>query len=153
MTVFCFKPITPTERLGTRLKEAREASGFSILDLSLKTHVPVPHLEAIEAGAFKKLPAAAVFRRAYVKEYAAAVGLSSDECITQLIHEAGLSDTAQTHPKRHITFFPFATVSIAARNVLLIGVGSYSPGTSSGKLTACSSRRAWRSFRRSKAKF
>lgn len=122
MSVFCVKPIAPAERLGTRLKEAREAAELSLDAVSSTTHVPLHYLECIERGLFNKLPKAAVFRRAYIKEYALAVGLSADACVEQLIREAGLADTKTIHPRTRITFAPFATFSLAVRAAVLASV-------------------------------
>jgi cytoskeletal protein RodZ len=121
MSVFCVKPIAPAERLGSRLKDAREAAGLTLDQVSTITHVPVHYLEFIDQGLFSKLPKASVFRRAYIKEYAVAVGLSADLCVDQLTREAGLSETVLP-PRRSLSFAPFATLSMAARAAVLASV-------------------------------
>ena len=46
------------ESVGARLRQAREAHGFSLDDISARTRVPTRHLKAIEEDAFDQLPAA-----------------------------------------------------------------------------------------------
>lgn len=128
MSIFCFKKLDSTKRLGTRLKEAREARGLTLTQVLQNTRIPLAYLEAIEAGKFSKLPKAIAFRRAYIKEYALAVGLTAESCAEQLISEAGLADVPTKHPHKHISFSPFASLSIALRNSLMIGAAALFAG-------------------------
>jgi len=66
--------------LGDQLRHAREASGFSFTDLSARTKIPVRALQALEAEAFERLPPG-VFRRAYLRTVASAVGLDAEACV------------------------------------------------------------------------
>jgi hypothetical protein len=67
---------------GQFLAAARHRSGLSLADVSATTKVAVRHLEALEHGAIDQLPGG-VYRRAWVKSYAAAVGLPADAAIEQ----------------------------------------------------------------------
>ncbi|MDO8626138.1 MAG: helix-turn-helix domain-containing protein [Candidatus Magasanikbacteria bacterium] len=121
MTIFCYKKLEATRRLGQRLKEAREEAKLTLEYIGQITHIATPYLEAIENGEFKKLPKAVAFRRAYIKEFAQAVGLNEKECLEQLAREAGLLDAEQVHPHRQIVFSRFASVTTALRTSLLLG--------------------------------
>jgi len=67
---------------GQFLTAARLRSGLSLEDVSASTKVAVRRLEALEQGAIDELPGG-VYRRAWVRNYAAAVGLSPDLAIEQ----------------------------------------------------------------------
>ena len=77
MSIFCFKKLDPSLRLGERFKQHREAAGLPIEQLSEKTHIQIKYLEALECGAFPELPKARAYRLAYVREYAAQLGLDA----------------------------------------------------------------------------
>ncbi|RPH36902.1 DUF4115 domain-containing protein [bacterium] len=59
----------------TLLKQAREAKNLSLADVSDTTFISIRFLEAIEAGKTDMLPQAYV--RAFIREYAAVVGLDT----------------------------------------------------------------------------
>ena len=59
---------------------------------------------------------------AYVREYAAQLGLDAKECVRQFTAEEGLKDTAAIHPKRMLRQFPFAAISILVRNTVLASI-------------------------------
>src|SRR5512142_1064571 len=61
----------------TMLKQAREAKNLSLADVSDTTFISIRFLEAIEAGKTDILPQAYV--RAFIREYAAVVGLDIAE--------------------------------------------------------------------------
>jgi hypothetical protein len=67
---------------GQFLASARHRSGLALEDISATTKVAVRHLEALERGAIDQLPGG-VYRRAWVKSYAAAVGLPPDATVEQ----------------------------------------------------------------------
>ncbi len=61
-------------QFGQSLREAREAKGLSIADISAKTHMMSRQIEALEREDFSVFPAA-VYGRGFVKLYCEAVGL------------------------------------------------------------------------------
>jgi cytoskeletal protein RodZ len=67
----------PGHELGRRLREAREARGSTLAEVAAVTKISSRALAAIEREAFDVLPAG-IFRRAYVRAFAAAVGLDGD---------------------------------------------------------------------------
>lgn len=80
-----------TMEIGTRLKEAREANNFSLDDVQQTTKIQKRYLQAIEKGNFDVMPGA-FYVRAFIKEYAIAVGLDPDELIEE--HNAELPATS-----------------------------------------------------------
>jgi cytoskeleton protein RodZ len=65
----------------TLLKQAREAKSLSLNDVADATFISVRYLEAIEAGKTDMLPQAYV--RAFIREYAAVVGLDAAAVMRQ----------------------------------------------------------------------
>lgn len=63
--------------LGTRLKEARIAKGYSLDDLQEVTKIQKRYLIAIEEGNYSIMPGS-FYVRAFIKQYAEAVGLDYD---------------------------------------------------------------------------
>ncbi|WP_419961681.1 helix-turn-helix domain-containing protein [Psychrobacillus sp. BM2] len=66
--------------LGARLKEARVAKGYSIDDLQEITKIQKRYLAGIEEGNYATMPGA-FYVRAFIKQYAEAVGLNGDELL------------------------------------------------------------------------
>ena len=66
--------------LGARLKEARTAKGYSIEDLQEITKIQKRYLAGIEEGNYATMPGA-FYVRAFIKQYAEAVGLNADELL------------------------------------------------------------------------
>ncbi|HLL16927.1 MAG TPA: helix-turn-helix domain-containing protein [Pyrinomonadaceae bacterium] len=77
--------------LGTRLRQAREARGVSLRELSDQTRIARRYLEAIEADDYKELPGG-IFNRSFIKAYAKGVGFSEAEAVsayTEVARAAG----------------------------------------------------------------
>lgn len=66
--------------LGTRLKEARLSKGYSLDDLQEITKIQKRYLMAIEEGNYSMMPGS-FYVRAFIKQYAEAVGLNADEIL------------------------------------------------------------------------
>lgn len=64
--------------LGTELRQAREARGLSLRELSERTQIRQPVLRAIESDDFRHLPGG-VIMRGFLKLYAREIGLDPDE--------------------------------------------------------------------------
>jgi transcriptional regulator with XRE-family HTH domain len=69
--------MTPAHDLGRRLREAREARGWTVSDVAATTKISARALTSIEREAFDDLPDG-IFRRAYVRAYATEVGLDGE---------------------------------------------------------------------------
>jgi cytoskeletal protein RodZ len=78
--------------LGTRLKEARVAKGYSLEDLQEATKIQKRYLSSIEEGDFSAMPGS-FYARAFIKRYAEAVDLNPDEVLEQ--HKDELPMAAQ----------------------------------------------------------
>lgn len=72
--------------IGARLKEAREEKNLSLESLQETTKIQKRYLEAIEQGNFHILPGK-FYARAFIKEYASAVGLDSEELLDEYKEE------------------------------------------------------------------
>nr|WP_153580114.1 MULTISPECIES: RodZ domain-containing protein [Bacillus cereus group] len=68
--------------MGQKLKETREAKGLSIDQLHEITKIQKRHLVAIEEGNYDVLPGA-FYARAFIKQYADAVGLNGEELLVE----------------------------------------------------------------------
>ncbi|WP_345783718.1 helix-turn-helix domain-containing protein [Ureibacillus aquaedulcis] len=72
--------------LGTRLKEARLSKGYSLDDLQEITKIQKRYLVAIEEGNYSIMPGT-FYVRAFIKQYAEAVGLEVDEILDEFKKE------------------------------------------------------------------
>ncbi len=72
--------------LGAMLQKAREERGLSLNDIQETTKIRKRYLEAIESGDHTVLPGS-FYVRAFVKNYAEAVGLDPDEVLRLYQHE------------------------------------------------------------------
>lgn len=66
--------------LGQRLKEARELRGMTLDEIQEITKIQKRYLQAIEDGKYEVLPGE-FYKRAFVKQYAEAVGIQPDELL------------------------------------------------------------------------
>ncbi|MET3576781.1 RodZ family helix-turn-helix domain-containing protein [Bhargavaea ullalensis] len=73
--------------LGARLKQARKEKGYSLDDLQELTKIQKRYLSAIEEGDFGIMPGT-FYVRAFIKQYAEAVGLDPDEMLALYKAEA-----------------------------------------------------------------
>src|SRR5437763_11504227 len=69
---------------GTKLREARERKGVSLRQIANKTKISVAALEALERNDISRLPGG-IFSRAFVRSYAAEVGLDPEATIQEFI--------------------------------------------------------------------
>ena len=76
--------------LGARLKEARLQKGYSLDDLQEITKIQKRYLVGIEEGNYSSMPGT-FYVRAFIKQYAEAVGLDADEILQQYQKEIPVS--------------------------------------------------------------
>jgi hypothetical protein len=79
-------PITEAATLGDGLRDARQRSGRSLVELSSLTRVPVRYLTALEQNDFSVLPNR-VFSIGYVRAFAAALGLDEQLAVERFKRE------------------------------------------------------------------
>lgn len=72
--------------LGSRLKEARLSKGYSLDDLQEITKIQKRYLLGIEEGNYSIMPGS-FYVRAFIKQYAEAVGLNADELLATYQNE------------------------------------------------------------------
>ncbi len=72
--------VGPTDSVGGFLRRERERRGISLKAISDQTKVSVSLLEGLEADDLSRWPGG-IFRRAFVRGYAAAVGLDPDDIV------------------------------------------------------------------------
>jgi cytoskeletal protein RodZ len=70
------------QTVGNFLRHQREAKGMSIEEVARATRVPMASVERLESDQFDELPGE-VFVRGFMKSYARAVGLDSDEVLAR----------------------------------------------------------------------
>lgn len=70
---------------GARLKAERERRGISLDSIAERTKIKKSFLDSLERGDFSRWPAGEVFRRAYVRDYAAAIGVAPEPVLTDFI--------------------------------------------------------------------
>jgi cytoskeletal protein RodZ len=81
--------------VGARLKDAREKKGISLRDIAARTRISVMSLEALERGDLSRLPGG-IFTRAFVRTYAAEVGLDPERTIQDFIAQLPQETAAGT---------------------------------------------------------
>lgn len=72
----------PMQTVGNYLRQQREAKGMSIEEVARATRVPMSSVERLESDQFDELPGE-VFVRGFMKSYARAVSLDSDDVLAR----------------------------------------------------------------------
>jgi cytoskeletal protein RodZ len=70
------------QTVGNYLRQQREAKGMSIEEVARATRVPMSSVERLESDQFDELPGE-VFVRGFMKSYARAVSLDSDDVLAR----------------------------------------------------------------------
>ncbi|TWT07544.1 helix-turn-helix domain-containing protein [Planococcus sp. CPCC 101016] len=83
--------------LGTRLKQARIAKGYSLEDLQDLTKIQKRYLAGIEDGNHSMMPGV-FYVRAFIKQYAAAVGLNGEELLERYKTEMPANEPVAQKP-------------------------------------------------------
>ncbi|MBT2570163.1 helix-turn-helix domain-containing protein [Planococcus sp. ISL-110] len=83
--------------LGTRLKQARIAKGYSLEELQDLTKIQKRYLAGIEDGNHSMMPGA-FYVRAFIRQYAAAVGLNAEELLEHHKSEMPANEPAARPP-------------------------------------------------------
>jgi len=90
--------IRESQTFGSRLRAERERRGISLDSIAEKTKIKRSFLESLERGDFSKWPAGTVFRRAYVRDYAAAIGLAPESVVVDFIRLCPVDDEPTVAP-------------------------------------------------------
>ncbi len=120
--------------LGQELKRLREGRGISLHQISDTTHIGVRFLQAIEGDTYGILPGG-IFNRAFVRKFAAKVGMDEEEALSlyeKQIEESGGEEgprnnylRAEEFEEKKASFNWLGTVILLA----LIGAGFYAATT------------------------
>ncbi|MFE3575995.1 helix-turn-helix domain-containing protein [Lysinibacillus sp. NPDC059133] len=89
--------------LGTRLKEARLSKGYSLDDLQEITKIQKRYLIGIEEGNYSIMPGS-FYVRAFIKQYADAVGLNAEEILE--MYKSELPGTPNNQVSQSMTNSP-----------------------------------------------
>ena len=107
--------------LGSWLRREREQRGITIRTIADQTKVAAPLLEGLEAGDLSRWPGG-IYRRAFVKAYASALGLDPDDIVRRFEKEHPPADAEPGHiaptaddPPVPLPVVPTAPVSPSAR--------------------------------------
>lgn len=82
---------------GSRLRDARERKGVSLRQIATQTKISVSVLEALERSDISRLPGG-IFSRAFVRSYAAAVGLDPETTIQEFMAQFPTDSVTAGHP-------------------------------------------------------
>lgn len=88
--------------LGTRLKEARLAKGYTLDDLQGITKIQKRYLSGIENEDYSMMPGA-FYIRAFIKQYAEAVDADPDEMLALYREDSGEAPSAEQEPAQPAT--------------------------------------------------
>jgi len=77
--------ISDCHRFGHGLRAERERRGISLESIAAQTKIKKAYLRGLEEGDFSNWPAGEVFRRAYVRDYATAIGLSPETVFSDFL--------------------------------------------------------------------
>jgi cytoskeletal protein RodZ len=90
-------PAEHTGGFGARLREARERRGISLRQIAAATKISTSVLEALERNDISRLPGG-IFSRAFVRGYAAQVGLDPEATIRDFLASFPNESVAAGHP-------------------------------------------------------
>src|SRR5215208_4170839 len=94
---------------GGKLRQARERRGISLRQIASSTKIAAAALDALEKNNISKLPGG-IFSRAFVRSYAAEVGLDPDETVKEFLERfnqdqpASAESTAAAIPEEEKVF-------------------------------------------------
>ncbi|HEY7170645.1 MAG TPA: helix-turn-helix transcriptional regulator [Vicinamibacterales bacterium] len=83
---------------GSKLRAARERRGVSLRQIAAQTKISVSVLEALERNDISRLPGG-IFSRAFVRSYAAEIGLDPEEVIQDFIAQFPDDSVTAGHPQ------------------------------------------------------
>jgi cytoskeleton protein RodZ len=106
------------ERVGDRLRAAREAAGLTLADVGQRTRIPLRHLEAIETSTYGSLPSI-TYAMGFARAYARAV--DADEVAIARDLRGELANTWAPNA-RHEPYDPAEPARLPPRAVALAGV-------------------------------
>jgi transcriptional regulator with XRE-family HTH domain len=116
------RPSATGESLGTRLRRERERRQIALASIAANSKISVSLFEALERDDASRWPSGIVFRRAFIRAYAEAVGLDPEATAREFLER--FPDPAAPEP------FPVATPPVPAQPVPAIRVTIAAKGRS-----------------------
>lgn len=116
------KQLNNAKRVCVRLKEAREAAGFSIEEITKKTNIRPDYIIALEACDFDKLPKGIIYKKQIIKAYSKTIGIDCSSYIFQFCtEESKQKEDKQIIPTRQKKSY-FQDIPSILRYVSLVAV-------------------------------
>ena len=92
--------VEPRPDFGTKMKRLREERGVTLRQIADATKISIGALQALERNDISRLPGG-IFSRAFVRSYAAEVGLDPEQTIRDFLlqfpHDSVTAGTAHAH--------------------------------------------------------
>lgn len=120
------------EIFSEQLKKQREEKKIRLSDVAVQTRISMKFLEAIEAGNFEILPE--TYIRAFIRDYAKAIGLDPDETIKRfdlymesirVASEQQKEEAAEKSSGRQVNLTGTQKIALGVVGVIILGVLSY----------------------------
>jgi transcriptional regulator with XRE-family HTH domain len=89
--------IEPRHTLGSRLKETRERTGVTLESIARATKIKRSLLAGLEKNDVSEWPTG-IFRRAFVREYARALGLPPEQTLVEFLQTFPEGDSVESDP-------------------------------------------------------
>lgn len=128
MATFSKKKLKPSKRVCLRLKEARVAANMTLTELSRRTKLSKKYLKALEECRFEEIPCAVIYKKNFIKRYAAALDINQETLVKQFVDEEVVKKeeeikTVDTVSKSRMYNIPiiFRHVGIVAILVVCVG--------------------------------
>jgi cytoskeleton protein RodZ len=114
--------------VGEILKEARNAQGLTLEQVSTELRIELPQLEALEGDRFERI-GVPVFVKGYLRQYGARLGLDPRDLLARYSEQTSLkevqvqpSKTIKLRDERQITVWVIAALAIL---VVIVGLGAW----------------------------
>lgn len=77
-------------RIGAELAQARERLGLTLEEIGAALHIRAAYLGALERGCLSELPSGKAYPLAFLRSYAAALGLDAEAMVRRFRAEASM---------------------------------------------------------------
>lgn len=116
MIDFESKPLRRTATLGERLREIRSEQRVSVAEAAQATAVPEHHLEALETGAYDRLPGD-VYTRNFLRRYAKFLQLNEESVLRRYDDERSVLKPTERRLPSPIHFPPGVSLTLLAKRM------------------------------------
>ncbi len=125
----------PSGNIGDQLLQQRLKNGWTLDQVSVRTRIPVRHLQSIEDGRGRELPGGFI-GKSFVRQYAEAVGLDGEQALQDFVALTGVNLEVAFEERKISPFTPESLqrfqakqwkriALIAAAVVLLVAIIAY----------------------------